>query len=156
MLTLEPCSLCDVCADDFGPRNLPHSIPCGHVFCLKCCNTIIEKATPRTPSAVCPFCRETFTRETIRLIRIDFGGSPSTSGWSTPRRSPRSPRAPLIEDDFPNDLLLKASLPTLPDDVEARARAEARRLENKVARLAAKKCSVDEVQSLHKEVEAWL
>jgi hypothetical protein len=37
MLTLEPGSLCDVCADEFGPRNLPHSIPCGQfslVFCL--------------------------------------------------------------------------------------------------------------------------
>lgn len=29
MLTLEPGSLCDVCADEFSPRNLPHCIPCG-------------------------------------------------------------------------------------------------------------------------------
>jgi hypothetical protein len=33
---------------------------------------------------------------------------------------------------------------------------EARRLEDKVARVAAKKCSVEEVSSLYKELEEWL
>ncbi|TFY59248.1 hypothetical protein EVG20_g7860 [Dentipellis fragilis] len=157
MLTLEPCSLCDVCADEYGPRNPPHCIPCGHVLCLSCCNTIIEK-TPSRLQPVCPFCREQFTRSTIRLIRIDFNGS-TGSGWSTPRRSPRSPRAPLIEDDFPNDLLLKANLPNLPplpDDAEVKSRTEVRRLESRIARIAAKKCSVEEVTALHKELRGWL
>jgi hypothetical protein len=152
MLTLEPGSLCDVCAEEFGPRNLPHCIPCGHVLCLSCCNHILEKATSRLPP-VCPFCREQFTRGTVRLIRIDFN-SPS-SGWSTPRRSPNSPRPPLIEDDFPNDLLLKASAPTFPEPGEARAR-EGRVLESKVARVASKKCSVEEVTALKQEVDRWL
>ncbi|KAA1472670.1 hypothetical protein DENSPDRAFT_194680 [Dentipellis sp. KUC8613] len=157
MLTLEPCSLCDVCADEYGPRNPPHCIPCGHVLCLSCCNTIIEK-TPSRLQPVCPFCREQFTRSTIRLIRIDFNGS-TGSGFSTPRRSPRSPRAPLIEDDFPNDLLLKANLPNLPplpDDAEVKSRTEVRRLESRIARIAAKKCSVEEVTALHKELRDWL
>jgi len=152
MLTLEPGSLCDVCADEFGPHNLPHCIPCGHVLCLNCCNTILEKTSSRL-SPVCPFCREQFTRGTVRLIRFDFNGS--NSGSSTPRRSPTSPRPPLIEDDFPNDLLLKASAPVFPDPGEARAR-EARRLESKVARVASKKCSVEEVTALQREVERWL
>jgi len=152
MLTLEPGSLCDVCAEEFGPRNLPHCIPCGHVLCLSCCNNILEKTTSRLPP-VCPFCREQFTRSTVRLIRIDFN-SPS-SGWSTPRRSPNSPRPPLIEDDFPNDLLLKASAPTFPEPGEARAR-DGRVLESKVARVASKKCSVEEVTALKQEVDRWL
>ncbi|KAI9511978.1 hypothetical protein F5148DRAFT_1008791 [Russula earlei] len=152
MLTLESGSLCDVCAEEFGPRNLPHCIPCGHVLCLNCCNNILEKTTSRLPPA-CPFCREQFTRGTVRLIRIDFN-SPS-SGWSTPRRSPNSPRPPLIEDDFPNDLLLKASAPAFPEPGEARAR-EGRMLESKVARVASKKCSVEEVTALKQEVDRWL
>ncbi|KAI0291985.1 hypothetical protein BC826DRAFT_877905, partial [Russula brevipes] len=152
MLILEPGSLCDVCADEFGPRNLPHCIPCGHVLCLSCCDNILEKTTSRL-SPACPFCREQFTRGTVRLIRIDFNGP--SSGWSTPRRSPNSPRPPLIEDDFTNDLLLKASAPALPDPGEGRAR-EGRVLESKVARVASKKCSVEEVSSLQKEVDRWL
>jgi hypothetical protein len=124
----------------------------GHVLCLNCCNTILEKTSSRL-SPVCPFCREQFTRGTVRLIRFDFNGS--NSGSSTPRRSPTSPRPPLIEDDFPNDLLLKASAPVFPDPGEARAR-EARRLESKVARVASKKCSVEEVTALQREVERWL
>jgi len=151
MLTLEPGSLCDVCADEFGPRNLPHCIPCGHVLCLSCCNNILEKTTSRLPPA-CPFCREQFTRGTVRLIRMDFNGP--SSGWSTPRRSPNSPRPPLIEDDFPNDLL-KASAPAFPDFGETRAR-DGRMLESKVARVASKKCSVEEVTALQQEVDRWL
>ena len=173
MLTLEPGSLCEVCADEFGPHNLPHCIPCGpfslsfvsgnfsliplcplsgHVLCLTCCNNILEKTSTRL-SPACPFCREQFTRGTVRLIRFDFNGF--NSGSSTPRRSPTSPRPPLIEDDFPNDLLLKASAQVFPDPGEARAR-EARRLESKVARVASKKCSVEEVTALQKEVDRWL
>jgi hypothetical protein len=172
MLILEPGSLCDVCADEFGPRNLPHCIPCGppalylprkifaqpplphpgHVLCLSCCDNILEKTTSRL-SPACPFCREQFTRGTVRLIRIDFNGP--SSGWSTPRRSPNSPRPPLIEDDFTNDLLLKASAPAFPDPGEGRAR-EGRVLESKVARVASKKCSVEEVSTLQKEVDRWL
>jgi hypothetical protein len=38
----------------------------------------------------------------------------------------------------------------------SRTRAEARRLEDKVAKVAAKKCSVEEVSTLHKELQEWL
>jgi hypothetical protein len=41
-------------------------------------------------------------------------------------------------------------------DSGARSREEARRLENKVAKVAAKKCSVEEVSTLHKELQQWL
>ena len=66
---------------------------------MSCCNNIIERTTRLSPA--CPFCREHFTRSTVRLIRNDFN-RPS-SGWSTPRRSPNSLRPPLIEDDFAYD-----------------------------------------------------
>jgi hypothetical protein len=136
----------------FSPTGFPSPSPPGHVLCLSCCNNILEKTSSRK-SPACPYCREQFTRGTVRLIRFDFNGS--NSGTSTPRRSPTSPRPPLIEDDFPNDLLLKASSPVFPDPGEARAR-EARVLESKVARVASKKCSVEEVTALQKEVDRWL
>lgn len=32
MLTLQSGSACDVCAEEYGPQCLPHSIPCGESF----------------------------------------------------------------------------------------------------------------------------
>ena len=48
------------------------------------------------------------------------------------------PRFPIVEPSF------------------SRTRAEARRLEDKVAAVAAKKCSVEEVSTLHNELQEWL
>lgn len=118
----------------------------GHVLCASCSSTIVEKTSSRlTP--VCPFCRETFTTDSVRLIRTDF----SSSGWSTPRRLPA---VEANTTDF-SDLWTKRTERLLAEG-GSRARQEARRLEDKVARVAAKKCSVEEVSSLHKELEAWL
>ncbi|KAM5537061.1 hypothetical protein V8D89_009207 [Ganoderma adspersum] len=145
MITLSPGCLCDVCAEEYGPHNLPHSIPCGHVLCLNCCNNIIKK-TPSRLSPVCPFCRVQFVNDDIRLIRIDYG-----SGWSTPKRTTIEahtlPNFDVGEDDV---LLLN------PGSLKTKTRAEARRLESKVAQVAAKKCSVEEVTTLHKELQDWL
>ncbi|KAJ7312879.1 hypothetical protein DFH08DRAFT_821723 [Mycena albidolilacea] len=145
MLTLNPGSSCDVCAEEYGPHCLPHSIPCGHVLCSSCCSTIVEKTSSRLTPA-CPFCRENFTSDSIRLIRMDF----NTSGWSTPRRLPN------IEanvPDFTSDVWSKRLM--LADGC-SRSRQDARRLEAKVAKVAAKKCSVEEVTTLHKELQEWL
>lgn len=148
MLTLSPGSVCDVCAEEYGPHCVPHSIPCGHVLCSSCCHKIVEKTLPRL-QPVCPFCRDHFTSDDVRLIRIDF----SASGWATTRRrggltealdiadrtpSRRDDRFPLVEPGF------------------SRSRAGARRLEDKVAKVAAKKCSVEEVSTLHDELQDWL
>ena len=38
----------------------------------------------------------------------------------------------------------------------ARAKPEVKRLEDKVARIAGRKCSVEEVDALYKELEGWL
>jgi hypothetical protein len=84
------------------------------------------------------------------MIRFDF----SLSAYPTPRR-----RGPLIEDDLPDDVDLAARKEERLLLMEAgcsRTRAEARRLEDKVAKVAAKKCSVEEVSTLHKELQDWL
>ncbi|KAH9950749.1 hypothetical protein B0H21DRAFT_686066 [Amylocystis lapponica] len=142
MISLLPGSLCDVCAEEYGPHNYPHSIPCGHVMCLHCCNSILEKTSARL-SPSCPFCRVQFTSDTIRLIRIDFGGS----GWSTPRSGAEvHDSADMGSDD--DILLLNPSM--------FKSRSDVRRLEHKVAKVAAKKCSVQEVTMLHKELQQWL
>jgi hypothetical protein len=149
MLTLIPGSSCDVCAEEYGPHCLPHSIPCGHVLCASCCNTIVEKTSSRlTP--VCPFCREQFTSESVRLIRTDF----TTSGWSTPRGRGAGTETNL---NIPNDAWARNNDKMMfSDHGSSRNRAEARRLEDKVAKVAAKKCSVEEVSTLHKELQDWL
>ncbi|KAF9447101.1 hypothetical protein P691DRAFT_141260 [Macrolepiota fuliginosa MF-IS2] len=147
MLTISSGSACDVCAEEYGPQCMPHSIPCGHVLCASCCTTIVEKTSSRL-SPGCPFCRESFTADSVRLIRMDF----TTSGWSTPRRYPHFETG----TDFTGELLAKRAEQLLRFDSDPRSRSETRRLEDKVARIAAKKCSVEEVSTLHKELEGWL
>ncbi|KAJ7779259.1 hypothetical protein B0H16DRAFT_809832 [Mycena metata] len=144
MLTLNPGSSCDVCAEEYGPHCLPHSIPCGHVLCSSCCTTIAEKTTSRL-SPACPFCRENFNSDSVRLIRMDF----NSSGWSTPRRLPNIEANPPDFSDAWSKRLMYA-------DGCSRSRQDARRLEAKVAKVAAKKCSVEEVTTLHKELQDWL
>ncbi|KAH8103303.1 hypothetical protein BXZ70DRAFT_998957 [Cristinia sonorae] len=143
MITLSPSSLCDVCAEEYGPHNYPHCIPCGHVLCLSCCNSIIQKTHPKHAPA-CPFCRESFASDAVRMIRIDF--SPSGSGWSTPRQQCLAGVYDNIVDDTEDDVLISGF----------KTRTDAKVLEHKVARIAAKKCSVEEVQALHKELQEWL
>jgi len=39
MLVIHPTSRCDICLDDYtviDAANSPHTISCGHIFCLKC------------------------------------------------------------------------------------------------------------------------
>ncbi|PFH48820.1 hypothetical protein AMATHDRAFT_49213 [Amanita thiersii Skay4041] len=147
MLTLQPGSACDVCAEEFGAHRLPHCIPCGHVLCAACCSTIVEKSPPRL-APVCPFCREQFTHESIRLIRMDF----TATGWGTPRRLPVY-EAP---SDMHTDALARRAERLLLSDPHSKSRPDARRLEDKVVRVASKKTSVEEVSILQRELEDWL
>ena len=120
----------------------------GHVLCANCCLTIVEKTSPRS-SPVCPFCREPFTSDSTRLIRMDF----TTSGWSTPRRFPAMES---FNDTFSTEVLQKKTERLLSSVGSSKARPDVRRLEEKVARVAAKKCSVEEVSSLYTELDTWL
>lgn len=74
----------------------------------------------------------------------------TTSGWSTPRRVP-------VMDTFNNfnPEVLQRKTAHLSNG-GSKTRIEVRRLEDKVARAAAKKCSVEEVAALYKELEEFL
>lgn len=119
----------------------------GHVLCLSCCEKIISKTSPRL-SPACPFCRETFTSESVRVVRIDFG---TINGHGTPKRTPLD--APdILTDIFSRKDDLKLAEPM----ITSRSREDVRRLELKVARVAAQKSSVEEVSMLYQELQAWL
>lgn len=135
----------------------------GHVLCRKCCNSILEK-TPSRLTPNCPFCRETFSSDNIRLIRIDF----NASRYNTPRyRTSDLPAAlpssykPLLSDlqkpkgySFADKPFVEPGFGSGASNT--RTKAEVRRLEEKVATLATKKCSVEEVSTLHDELQSWL
>lgn len=113
----------------------------GHVLCASCCTAIVEQ---KKSLRVCPFCRERFSSGDARLICIDF----SSSGWSDLRREAN-------RNDFPSDVLPSKIERPLPYEGSSKTR-EARRLEDKVARAATRICTVEEVSSLHKELQEWL
>ncbi|KAG6918106.1 hypothetical protein DXG01_016560 [Tephrocybe rancida] len=110
-------------------------------------NAILTRfpATPSRLTPVCPFCRENFTNDSVRIIRMDFN---SSSGWNTPRRMP-IPHVESSQTDFAALWARKMERPS-------GTRPDARKLEDRVAKVAAKKCSVEEVSSLYKELEEWL
>lgn len=157
MLVLSPESSCDVCAESYALDSCPHSIPCGHTFCAPCLTKIAQGLwSPRSQPA-CPLCRETFTASDIRRIRIDQAPSPgyphvhpypnyfpAASVASSSRSGSSFGAAPIDEDAL--------------DDAaeEARVKAEARRLEDKISDAAKKKCTFEEVSALQREVEQWL
>ena len=128
------------------PPSLTLSPFLGHVLCLGCCEKIISKTSPRL-SPACPFCREAFTRENARVIRIDF----PTSGQGTPKR------VVLDAPDIVTDIFSRKDDLKLPEPfITSRSREDVRKLELKVARVAAQKSSVEEVSMLYQELQAWL
>ncbi|PPQ65420.1 hypothetical protein CVT24_011501 [Panaeolus cyanescens] len=178
MLTLAPGCSCDVCAEEYSANRLPYSIACGaspsssphllsvyfihsqiffypgHVLCSPCITQIIEK-TPQRLQPVCPFCREPCTAESMRVVRMDF----STSGWSTPRR------APALEtfNSFTSEMLQRKTERLLSANAGFNSfgggggrKADIARLEDKVSRIAKKKCSVEEVSAVYKELEEFV
>lgn len=58
-------------------------------------------------------------------------------------------------NDFNSEVLQRKTAHLLNSGGD-KGRIEVRRLEDKVAKVAAKKCSVEEVSSLYKELEGWL
>jgi hypothetical protein len=113
------------------------------------------------------------------LIRIDF--SSPANGWNnnnyknttTHGNAPRRRIVVEADDDLIHDHDDTTKTTTTPTTTtptkkkeerivymnnhdHSRHRAGARVLEDKVARVAAKKCSVEEVTTLHKELQDWL
>ncbi|KAL0958969.1 hypothetical protein HGRIS_014281 [Hohenbuehelia grisea] len=65
MLSLGPGSACDVCLEPFDHgAHAPHSIRCGHVFCVGC----LCHLSP----CVCPLCRTHFDELSIVKLHLDL------------------------------------------------------------------------------------
>ncbi len=119
-------------------------------MCASCATTIAEK-TPARLKPVCPFCREEFVAEDIRIIRTDF----VTSGWAAPRR--QAPSMEHSKSESAADVWTrKTDKLAFVDAGGHRSREEARKLEDKVAKVASKKSSVEEVSNLHQELKDWM
>lgn len=55
---------CTICFEDFGPERYPYSIPCGHVFCNPCLESLLDVLS----TAGCPNCRTPYTSDSIRKL----------------------------------------------------------------------------------------
>lgn len=83
MLVVHPASTCDVCLDGYtaDSENVPHSITCGHVFCLKCVSYAVNLVLQCAYSSCsclrnlrnrsCPLCRLPFEESDIRRLHLD-------------------------------------------------------------------------------------
>jgi len=75
MLVLGQNSTCDVCLECYtSGANVPHAITCGHVFCQKCLDHLMQQK--------CPLCRERFSPRDIRKLHVDR--DPSTKSIESP------------------------------------------------------------------------
>ncbi|KAG9085005.1 hypothetical protein FS749_004762 [Ceratobasidium sp. UAMH 11750] len=63
---------CSVCFEDFDDTRNPYSIPCGHVFCRPCLDTL--RSTQN-----CPNCRAVYTTRSVRQVVCPQQDEPSTS-----------------------------------------------------------------------------
>ncbi|KAJ3554004.1 hypothetical protein NM688_g3327 [Phlebia brevispora] len=76
MIVLHPNSVCDVCFDPYGESNVPHSIRCGHVFCLRCRDP--PRCLAQLSRQCCPLCRQTFGPEDVRRLLVDKTSQPGS------------------------------------------------------------------------------
>lgn len=66
MFVLHPSSRCDVCLETFSSEGdmVPFAIPCGHVFCKTCLDTV------QPPK--CPMCRKNFDPTRMKKLHVDL------------------------------------------------------------------------------------
>ncbi|KAG9083130.1 hypothetical protein FS749_006275, partial [Ceratobasidium sp. UAMH 11750] len=79
MLKVIASSTCDVCFVEYEYDNPPHCIPCGHVSCKSCLESMIAaNANSNDPnSARCAFCRTLFGQSGVRRLHVDLGAVPT-------------------------------------------------------------------------------
>jgi len=72
MLVINSNSTCDVCLENYSSDGVqsPHTIPCGHTFCLICLGSLRN---------ICPLCRTGFEAENVRKLHIDRAETPPIS-----------------------------------------------------------------------------
>ncbi|KAG9311409.1 hypothetical protein JVU11DRAFT_8521 [Chiua virens] len=89
MLVLGLNSTCDVCLECYtSGANVPHAITCGHVFCQKCLDHLMQHK--------CPLCRERFSPRDIRKLHVDRDAS---IGPTQAESSSESVVAPQIDNE---------------------------------------------------------
>ncbi|TFK50337.1 hypothetical protein OE88DRAFT_240660 [Heliocybe sulcata] len=90
MLVVHPNSTCDVCLEGYtSGSNVPHSISCGHVFCLRCLQSLTR--------LICPLCRTTFDPIEIRKLHIDKAVQP-ISATAVAAATPATADPEVVED----------------------------------------------------------
>ncbi|KIK98626.1 hypothetical protein PAXRUDRAFT_133812 [Paxillus rubicundulus Ve08.2h10] len=71
MLVVGSNSTCDVCLECYtSGANVPHAIACGHVFCQKCLEHLMQHK--------CPLCRTQFSPRDVRKLHVDRDPSART------------------------------------------------------------------------------
>ena len=59
---------CEICCDEFNETvNKPHTLECGHSFCAKCMNGLLNAKKPN-----CPKCRSIINKKSIEEIPVNF------------------------------------------------------------------------------------
>jgi hypothetical protein len=87
---LENCLKCPICVDIF---HIPHTIQCGHTFCMSCLRSWLSQ------SKSCPTCRAKLTRRPIPVLAIrDLVNELHTYLGGTSRHMPRTEALP--DDDI--------------------------------------------------------
>ncbi|KAG8221491.1 hypothetical protein J3R82DRAFT_1704 [Butyriboletus roseoflavus] len=72
MLVVGLNSTCDICLECYtSGANVPHAITCGHVFCQKCLDHLMQHK--------CPLCRERFSPRDVRKLHVDRDPSTRTT-----------------------------------------------------------------------------
>ncbi|EDR09934.1 uncharacterized protein LACBIDRAFT_325831 [Laccaria bicolor S238N-H82] len=77
MLIVHASSSCDICLDAYDwdtPTQLPHAIPCGHIFC----KTLVPLQLKG--HNLCPFCRKPFVASRIVKLHVDRPATVSEEG----------------------------------------------------------------------------
>ncbi|KAL5634105.1 hypothetical protein ACGC1H_006064 [Rhizoctonia solani] len=77
MLKVIASSTCDVCFIEYGDDNPPYCIPCGHVSCKSCLDSMIAADRGGSGTARCAFCRSLFEQSGVRRLHVDLGAVPS-------------------------------------------------------------------------------
>ncbi|KAI0646300.1 hypothetical protein C8Q79DRAFT_659684 [Trametes meyenii] len=76
MLVVHPNSQCDVCLDFYSANREPHVISCGHVFCYRCLQSLLQTN--------CPLCRMPFKPNDVRRLHVDKASLPPDTPQSYP------------------------------------------------------------------------
>ncbi|CAE7083898.1 unnamed protein product [Rhizoctonia solani] len=78
MFVLQDCS---ICFEDYDAERQPHSIPCGHVFCQPC----LESLASTSPQ--CPNCRASYEPASIRKVICNLQDQTSSGTGSAAQES---------------------------------------------------------------------